>query len=324
MYRAGIINAIATLGTAVTQEQITLLKKTQIKLIFVFDNDIAGKNATAKALELVLGHQFRAEVVTFWNYAEKDLDEFIQTFDAARLKQQMSQRMGIFDFYLEYYQTVLNMDNNDDRQEFVRKNLGHLAKSNSATKDFYYKKIIDITGYSPTILQEFIQKEQRQSQEPVYVSQTPETTRRRAEVRQRYQPKTSRQERCELLVIKGLCEGAEYIKIYQNNPILSRNGMFRKLIYEVLEEFRLMKDIDVSRLMSKLDGEEIRYLSRAIYLQEPMDTAIFQELLETLKLEAEKEYHKQTAKGNGNEADLQKKINDIQEYLEFKKRIIKS
>ncbi len=61
-HQFGIENAVATLGTALTEDHIYKLKHWTDEVIFIFDSDEAGSNATARGLEIVLGSQLRAKV----------------------------------------------------------------------------------------------------------------------------------------------------------------------------------------------------------------------------------------------------------------------
>ena len=50
-YRAGIENAVASMGTALSREHVEHLKRLTKKLVLVYDGDKAGQAATLKALE---------------------------------------------------------------------------------------------------------------------------------------------------------------------------------------------------------------------------------------------------------------------------------
>ena len=58
-YRAGIENAVASMGTALTSEHVEHLKRFTKKVIITYDGDKAGQAATAKALEELGDCQFR-------------------------------------------------------------------------------------------------------------------------------------------------------------------------------------------------------------------------------------------------------------------------
>src|SRR5712692_8497682 len=74
---AGIQNAVASLGTALTDDQVRLLKRFTDELLLVFDTDRAGREATRKAAVLAAGLGLRTRVVTV--PGAKDPDEFLRS-----------------------------------------------------------------------------------------------------------------------------------------------------------------------------------------------------------------------------------------------------
>ncbi len=52
-YRAGHVNAVASMGTALTPEHVNRLRKLTKKIVLTYDGDKAGQNAIAKSLELL-------------------------------------------------------------------------------------------------------------------------------------------------------------------------------------------------------------------------------------------------------------------------------
>ena len=72
-YRAGIENAVASMGTALTQEHVAHLSKFTKKVILAYDGDKAGRLATAKALEVL--EKQEVEVVQIPD--QMDPDEYL-------------------------------------------------------------------------------------------------------------------------------------------------------------------------------------------------------------------------------------------------------
>lgn len=62
--QAGIANCVATLGTALTEQHVTILKRLARKVILVFDGDEAGQNATEKSLARFLGQELDLRILT--------------------------------------------------------------------------------------------------------------------------------------------------------------------------------------------------------------------------------------------------------------------
>lgn len=314
MYRAGLKHAVASLGTAITTEQLQFLQKKHIETTFIFDNDSAGKKALVKAVNLALSRELTADVVTFWEYEEKDLDEICLKYGASKVKLIAENRMQPVDYLMQYYENFLNLENNEERQEYARNILEALTYCGQATKEFYYAKLQEKTQYSVAALNT-LQKQVNVVDEPDYYDALePEPYMARQVIPQR-RPK-NRQFMCELLIVKGICFDEECLKIYQGSPVLSQNMIFRKLIYEMLELYRKSQQVDVSQLYQVLNDEESQFLSQALYLEEPMTKEIFKDLLVTLKYESEQRFFKEEVSNITSDSDKQKEI--LQKYLEFK------
>lgn len=78
LHQAGIKNVVALLGTAITDEQIKLIKIYTNKVILAFDTDLAGKCATTRAIEQI--KMFNMNYSTLDYEGAKDLDEYVNKF----------------------------------------------------------------------------------------------------------------------------------------------------------------------------------------------------------------------------------------------------
>src|SRR5438094_6698543 len=76
-HQFAVTNAVASSGTALTEEQVRLLKRFTDELLLVFDSDRAGRAAMRKAAALAAAHGMRTRVVTLPDSA-KDPDEFLR------------------------------------------------------------------------------------------------------------------------------------------------------------------------------------------------------------------------------------------------------
>jgi DNA primase len=75
-HQAGFTQTVATSGTALTDQQLTILKRLTNNLIFAFDSDAAGSVATKRALELALNQGFNVKIADLGQ--AKDPDELIK------------------------------------------------------------------------------------------------------------------------------------------------------------------------------------------------------------------------------------------------------
>ncbi len=75
-HQFGVANAVASSGTALTEDQVRLLKRFTDELLLVFDADRAGRAAADKAAKLAAFHDMRVRVASIQD--GKDPDEFLR------------------------------------------------------------------------------------------------------------------------------------------------------------------------------------------------------------------------------------------------------
>ncbi|MFH1137640.1 MAG: DNA primase [Pseudomonadota bacterium] len=96
---AGVGNVAATLGTALTPDHLRLLKGYVEQVVLVFDGDLAGRSAAARALPLFLSADMEGRVLTLPE--GHDPDTFVRTFGPGALNEAMARSRGLLDFYLD-------------------------------------------------------------------------------------------------------------------------------------------------------------------------------------------------------------------------------
>jgi DNA primase len=98
MYQAGVRNALATCGTALTSGHLNLLKRYAGKIYTLFDSDSAGKKATFRAMELFLEGGMPASVVSL--PTGDDPDSFIRKEGNDAFAGRVAKARPIFDCFI--------------------------------------------------------------------------------------------------------------------------------------------------------------------------------------------------------------------------------
>lgn len=133
-YRAGVENAVASMGTALTPEHVQHLRKYCKKIILTYDGDRAGQAATAKALEEL--RDMSVEIVSFPD--NMDPDEFIAKNSAEELRQFLTKtRISDVEFLLRYLKPD-NIENLQAQIEFVERMAPIIAQTQSITAQNSY------------------------------------------------------------------------------------------------------------------------------------------------------------------------------------------
>ncbi|MCK1234947.1 DNA primase [Streptococcus uberis] len=140
-YRAGHENAIASMGTALTNEHVQHLKSLTKKVILTYDGDDAGQNAIAKSLELL--KDFQVEIVRIPN--KMDPDEFIQKNSPEDLSQLLEHsRISDVEFLIEFLKPE-NMDNLQSQIAYVEQIGRIIAAAPSITaQNSYINRVADL------------------------------------------------------------------------------------------------------------------------------------------------------------------------------------
>lgn len=140
-YRAGIENAVASMGTALTQEHVAHLSKFTKKVILAYDGDKAGRLATAKALEVLDKHE--VEVVQIPD--QMDPDEYLNKNSPQSLGDLLEKtRLSRVEFLMDYWKPD-NIENLQAQIEFVEKMAPLIAQTPSVTaQNTYIYKLADL------------------------------------------------------------------------------------------------------------------------------------------------------------------------------------
>ena len=140
-YRAGIENAVASMGTALTPEHVRHLKRYVKKVILTYDGDTAGQNAIAKSLELL--KDFNVEIVRVPE--QMDPDEFIQKNSPDALANLLeNSRISSTEFFIHYLKPE-NSDNLQAEIAYVEQISKIIAQSPSITaQNSYINMVADL------------------------------------------------------------------------------------------------------------------------------------------------------------------------------------
>ncbi len=140
-YRAGHINAVASMGTALTPEHVNRLRKLTKKIVLTYDGDKAGQNAIAKSLELL--SDFQVDIVKIPD--NMDPDEYLQkTSEEALGKLLVESRISDVEFWIGQLKPA-NVDNLQAEIAYVEQIAKIIAKSPSVTaQNSYISKVADL------------------------------------------------------------------------------------------------------------------------------------------------------------------------------------
>lgn len=140
LHQRGISNAVASLGTALTEAQGRLLRRSCEKVVIGYDADGAGQAATLRGLEILqnLGCDIRILQIE----GAKDPDEFVVKYGPERFQKYVDSAISLVEFKVKMLKRQLNLENVNDKIKFLNEVANILSKiENNMEREVYIDKI---------------------------------------------------------------------------------------------------------------------------------------------------------------------------------------
>ena len=118
LHQRGIKNVVASLGTALTEEQGRLLRKYSEQVLFSFDSDGAGQEAIKRGLEVLEAQGCDARVIQM--EGAKDPDEYIIKYGTGLYNMLLQNSISLTEIKIKVLKQNYNLDNPSDKVKFLR------------------------------------------------------------------------------------------------------------------------------------------------------------------------------------------------------------
>lgn len=145
LHQAGFDFAVATLGTALTQEQAVILKRYTNTVVLCYDADEAGQKATSRAIDILRREGLNIKVLTVPD--GKDPDEYMRTHKEngiIKFKQLLEGTGNDLEYRLNKIRQKYNTSTPEGKVEFMTEAAGVLARlDNDIERDVYAGKLCE-------------------------------------------------------------------------------------------------------------------------------------------------------------------------------------
>ena len=117
LHQAGFTNAVASLGTAFTEQQANLIRRYTDEVLLTYDSDGAGIKAAMRAIPMLRRAGITGKVIHMEPY--KDPDEFIKNLGAEEFEKRMEEAQNSFFFEIEVIKKNYSMSDPEQKTKFV-------------------------------------------------------------------------------------------------------------------------------------------------------------------------------------------------------------
>ena len=264
LHQEGITNAVASLGTAFTEQQAKIVKRYGGKAVLCYDSDEAGKKATIRAGEILTSCDIKTKVLTI--VGGKDPDEFVRTKGGDMFRVLIEGAKPFIEYRIDEIQKQYiptDAENTDfydpeDKLEFTEAAAKILAEiKNPVEYEIYAKRVAEKTGISVDTINASVlnirrgierEKERREEGE----------MRRRSNASARASGVDAKIFNAEQLLLSLLCDKAVY-KIVSDKAVGPNHfsvPLHRKLAEIIFNMFDSFGSADVNRILESFDEND--------------------------------------------------------------------
>ncbi|MBE6980616.1 MAG: DNA primase [Ruminococcaceae bacterium] len=147
LHQYGFDNAVASLGTSLTDEQAALMTRYAEQVILIYDGDKAGQNATQRAIPILEKAGLQVKVLQLKD--AKDPDEFLKKFGADRFKLLLEESSNRVEYQLNAIARKYDIREDDQKVKFINEAAEFLSTlSNAVQREVYGHRVADAAKIS--------------------------------------------------------------------------------------------------------------------------------------------------------------------------------
>lgn len=147
LHQYGFDCAVASLGTALTEEQAKLMSNYTDQVVLIYDGDNAGQNATRRAIPMLEKAGLQVKVLRMKD--AKDPDEYLKKFGADRFKLLLEDASNRVEYQINAIRSKYDIALDEQRVEFIQECAQLLATlSSSVQREVYGRRVAEAGGIS--------------------------------------------------------------------------------------------------------------------------------------------------------------------------------
>ena len=147
LHQFGFDCAVASLGTALTEDGANLLSRYTEQVVLIYDGDEAGQNATQRAIPILEKAGLQVKVLKMRD--AKDPDEFLKKFGADRFKLLLEESSNRVEYQLNAILKKYDLRDDDQRVKYLQESAELISSlSSSVQREVYGNRVAEAAGIS--------------------------------------------------------------------------------------------------------------------------------------------------------------------------------
>ena len=240
LHTIGINNVVASMGTAITIDQVNLIRKLTKNVLLMFDGDSAGNKATMSFIEISKKVDFDIRIVRLED--DLDPDDYILKNGKDKMLYHLSHPKSLFDYKILNSKENLDFNNPNDVSRFINDIVPMLSNINDdIVLDIELNKISKLTGASLDLIKSKIKNN---SDDIKIVKPVKKVI------------KLNKYDKASQMILYYMIKNNKIILYYYNNLSYLPNDIDRKLANEIVLFYKKFESFNVSDFITYLEDKK--------------------------------------------------------------------
>lgn len=273
LHQYGFDCAVASLGTALTEDGANLLSRYTDQVVLIYDGDEAGQNATQRAIPILEKAGLQVKVLKMRD--AKDPDEYLKKFGADRFRILLEESANRVEYQLNAILKKYDLRDDEQKVQYLQESAGLIGSLSSAVqREVYGGRVAEAAGISEDAMRLEVNRalkrrtyQEKKKQEKIDLS--PARNLQPKEKSIRYSNlRSARAE--EMIIAQVLREPALFAQIPDLQPELFSSEFLGRAFRQLRDRYHQGLDVSLGGL-SDFTAEEMSHLAGISQQQGPVN-----------------------------------------------------
>ena len=273
LHQYGFDCAVASLGTALTEDGANLLSRYTEQVVLIYDGDEAGQNATQRAIPILEKAGLQVKVLKMRD--AKDPDEYLKKFGADRFRILLEESANRVEYQLNAILKKYDLRDDEQKVQYLQESAGLIGSLSSAVqREVYGGRVAEAAGISEDAMRLEVNRalkrrtyQEKKKQEKIDLS--PARNLQPKEKSIRYSNlRSARAE--EMIIAQVLREPALFAQIPDLQPEIFSSEFLGRAFWQLRDRYHQGLDVSLGGL-SDFTAEEMSHLAGISQQQGPVN-----------------------------------------------------
>ena len=263
LHQYGFDNAVASLGTSLTEEQAALMSKYVEQIILIYDGDNAGQNATKRAIPILEKAGLQVKVLQLKD--AKDPDEFLKKFGADRFKLLLNESSNRVEYQLNAILQKYDIREDEQRVKYLQESAELISTLPSAVQqEVYGHRVAEVAKISFESMQREVEKarkrrfaREKKRQEAIDLAPAKALQPKSRTIRYDNMKSAMAEER---ILAQAMQEASLLAKAKVLTPQMFSSPLLGKVFGQLMERYQQGMEVSIG-VLSDLSSEEMSHVA---------------------------------------------------------------